>query len=52
MITVIGLVLGAGLAGAAGWLARRRGDVLRYHRTDTVANRVGQGWLWSRHGGR
>jgi hypothetical protein len=52
MINVVGVVLALAIAGAAGWLTRRRGDVLDYHRTDTAANRVGRGWLWSRHGGR
>ncbi len=52
MMNVIGLVLGVALATAAAWGARRRGDVLNYHQTDTAANRVGRNWLWSRHGSR
>lgn len=52
MLDVIGVVLGVALAAALGWLTLRRSDVLRYHQTDTSANRVGRRWLWSRHGGR
>ena len=52
MLNVIGAAFAAGLVGTVGWLLRRRSDVLRYHRTDAVANRVGGRYLWSRHGGR
>lgn len=52
MLNVIGGSLVVVLVGTTGWLLRRRGDVLGYHQTDTVANRVGRTWLWARHGGR
>lgn len=52
MLDAIAVVVGVALAAALGWFAVRRDDVLRYHDTDTSANRVGRRWLWSRHGSR